>query len=81
MNFGKIIKFLALCLVVGLIFAAFGVGVEEFWTWVAKNAESGGKWVAEKGKWAIPYVLVGAGVLIPVYIVRYLVRRAKGRQS
>lgn len=77
MGLGTIIKFAVLCLVVGLILTSLGMGVEDFWTWVAENAENGGEWALEQGKWALPYILIGAGVLTPVYVVRYLIRRRR----
>lgn len=77
MSVGKVIKFVLLCLVVGLVFAALGVGVDDFWRWIAETAKGAGQWIATQGEWAVPYILVGAGILIPIYTVRYLYRRAR----
>lgn len=79
MGLGTVIKFAVLCLIVGLILTTLGMGVEDFWKWMAENAEDAGEWVYEKGEWALPYILVGAGVLAPIYLVRFLIRRRRKR--
>lgn len=79
MKIGKVIKLVLLCLVVGLAFAALGIGVEDFWRWIVETAKGAGQWIATKGEWAVPYILVGAGIVIPIYAIRYVYRRVRDR--
>lgn len=81
MGLGRIVKFGLLCLVVGLVLTTLGMGVEDFWKWVAENATDIGDWVYDHGRWAITYIVVGAGVLVPIYLVRFLVGQARGRRK
>ena len=79
MSVGKVVKFVLLCLVVGIVATAFGIGVEDFWRWVVDNAKGAGQWIATQSEWAIGYILIGAGILVPIYLVVYVYRRVKDR--
>ena len=50
-----------------------------FWRWIADNAKGAGQWVAAQGEWAIGYILIGAGILVPIYLVIYIYRRVRDR--
>jgi hypothetical protein len=72
---GRLIRFLVLCLLVGLALSFFGLDALDFW----RGAWSLAKGVYETmvtsiGKVA-SYILIGAAVLIPIWIVRVLWRR------
>jgi hypothetical protein len=77
MTVGRVVKFIVLCVIVGAIAAAFGIGVEEFWRGVLDTLRAIGTWIADHGRWLWPYFLVGAGIVVPIYIVVYLYRRTR----
>lgn len=84
MMIGGTIKFVLLCLAAGIGLAVVGIGVEDFWLEAADHATEGGEWLAdndellmEYGERAIPYVLAGAGVVAPIYILRFVWKRMR----
>lgn len=89
------VKFGLICLTAGTAMAVLGIGVEDFWLGVADTAKDGGEWVTdnedelweyaldyaeEYGERAWPYALAGAGVAGPIYLLRFLIGRARRRR-
>lgn len=78
MMIGGTIKFVLLCLAAGIGLAVVGIGVEDFWMEAADQAKEGGEWLVdndelllEYAERAIPYIIAGAGVVTPIYILRF----------
>lgn len=81
-----VVKFVAICLGAGIGLAVLGIGVEDFWLEAADQAKEGGEWLLDNDEWlqeygerAIPYILAGAGIVAPVYFLRFLLRRRRKR--
>ena len=74
-----IVKFLLICFAVGWVLTFFAVRPKEVWHWLVETAERLGHLVVDIGEWALPYILVGAGVVVPVIAIRWLYRHFKGR--
>ena len=76
---GTVIKLALASLVVGLILAALGVTPADLLARVSGMAQ--GLWEAARGVlgWAGSYMLLGALVVLPIWLVRYLWRRMSGR--
>jgi hypothetical protein len=76
---GDAVKILVICLIVGFIVKALGFGPVEFWLavrdlfdWMWRNAHALLRGIAE-------YILIGAAVVVPILIVRYLLQQARRR--
>ena len=76
---GTIIKLVIACLAVGMVLAALDVD--------PRNILSSGKdaieWLIQRGGeffgWAVTYILLGAVVVIPIWLIMYLLKAARGR--
>ena len=76
---GDVVKLVVICLIVGFIVKALGFGPVEFWLavrdlfdWMWRNAHELLRGIAE-------YILIGAAVVVPILIVRYLLQQARRR--
>ena len=72
---GRIVKLVILCLIVGLIFSALGIGPGDFWN--AVGSFFGAIYdslVSIMGSLA-KYVVIGAAIVIPIWLARALWRR------
>ncbi len=77
---GTVIKLALACLVVGLLLAALGVTPSDLLSKVSGFAQ--GLWAGAQDLlgWAGSYMLLGALVVLPIWLVRYLWGRMnKGR--
>jgi hypothetical protein len=74
-SLGTVIKLALACLVVGLILAALNVTPADLWARVSGMVM--GLWRAAQGLlgWAGSYMLLGALVVLPIWLVLYLWRR------
>lgn len=68
----KIIGLVLLCLVVGFVMRFFGIGPDSFWRWIINLGETlfeTAKSILSNG---LEYLLVGAAVVVPIYLIIYL---------
>ena len=79
-TFGKIIKIIILCLVVGFIMTVVGIGPDTVWHWVITLAEKSLELARSLLSNGLEYILVGAAVVIPVYLIIYLTRLMRDRR-
>ena len=77
---GTIVKLILVSLVVGLALKTLNIdprsiltGIESFFEWLV---EIGGDFFA----WAVAPIMIGAVVVIPIWLILYLLRAARGRQ-
>ena len=75
----SIVKFLLVCFAVGWVLTFFAVRPKEVWHWMVETVQRLGHIVVDVGQWAMPYILVGAGVVVPVIVIRWLYRNFRGR--
>ncbi len=76
----KPIKIALWCLVVGLILVFFGLDPLDMWVWLGEVARSLFDLVVDFGRWAGPFMVVGALVVLPIVAIRWFMRRAKREQ-
>ena len=76
---GKVITFLILCIVVGWLLSVFGVTPEGFWRGTVNVVRSVATAFVNllEGSWG--YLLAGAAIVLPIYIIMLLYRRMKRR--
>lgn len=79
-NLGStLIRLFILSLVVGLLLSAFDVSPESLLGTIGGTVESIFDAVAAAVVWAVPYVLIGAVVVVPVWLVLAALRYARKR--
>lgn len=79
-NWGStVVRILVLCLIVGLVISVFDISPEGILGLLGSTVERIFLIVTGVVQWAVPYVLVGAVVVIPIWIVVYIVRVARKR--
>ena len=76
---GTAIKLFLACLVVGWLLSVVGVTPERIWIMLGQTAED----VAQMGfsfvEWAIRFVLIGAVVVLPIWLALFGWRKLRGR--
>ena len=78
-TFGTVVKLLLASLVVGMVMAYFEASPLDVLYWARDNVRQAFGDVLGWGQWSITYVLLGAAVVVPVWLVIYLFR-AFGRR-
>jgi succinate dehydrogenase hydrophobic anchor subunit len=76
---GRAIGVLVLCLLVGLLLTHLGIAARGILTDTLHTIVSVGRLVGEVVMWAVPYILLGAVVVLPLLVFGYLVRRGARR--
>ena len=79
-NWGStIVRILLLCLVLGLIISFFNISPEGVLGLLGSTVQRIFAIVAGAVQWAVPYMLIGAVVVIPIWVVVYVYRVARKR--
>ena len=79
-NWGStVVRILLLCLVVGLIISIFDISPEGVLGLLGSTVERIFSTIAGVVQWAVPYMLIGAVVVIPIWVVVYIIRVARSR--
>jgi hypothetical protein len=71
---GTALRILVACLVVGLLLSFFAVDPRSLLTGGWEAAVEAGRLALEAAAWAVPYVLLGATVVVPVAVLVALLR-------
>ncbi len=71
-SFGWIVKIALWCLIVGVALSALGVTPGDFWNSLWDAANRVYAWGVSAFGWAWDYVLIGAAIVLPIVIVRYI---------
>lgn len=83
MSSADILRLVFLCVLAGFLLAALNVNPRDLWVdFFGTLAESWGRFVrfiADSAGWAIEYFLLGAVLVIPIWIV-FRILRAVGRE-
>jgi hypothetical protein len=74
-----IFNIVLLSLVVGAVFAFFGITPENFWTGIIELFRSALRTIASFFEWGATYILLGAAVVLPIYAIIFIYRYIKGR--
>lgn len=75
-----IIKLLIACFLVGFGLAVFQIDPRNLFTHAADIAQSIAQWSVNVFGEAISYILLGAVVVIPIWLFFYLLRAVRGRR-
>jgi hypothetical protein len=80
-SIANVVKFLLVCFAVGWVLKFVAVRPIEMWHWVERTARHFGQFVMDIGQWALPYIIVGAGVVVPVIVIRAVYRYMRNRAN
>ena len=82
MRFGAtIVKLIILSLIVGFILHTLNVRPEDLLNFLGDTVVGIFRWVVEHTRDAVPYILTGAAVVVPIWLVFFLLRVVRGRKS
>jgi hypothetical protein len=73
----RILGLLFLCLVVGLVLAFFGTTPRTIFSDVLGTIERVAGLVLDFATWAVPYIVLGAIVVVPIAVIGWLMRVAR----
>jgi hypothetical protein len=74
---GRIIGLLVLCFLVGLVLAFFGTTPRTILTDAWGTIVSVWGFVVDLLAWAMPYILLGAVVVVPIAVIGWILRIAR----
>ncbi|WP_133162258.1 DUF6460 domain-containing protein [Hyphococcus luteus] len=76
-----IIKLVIASIIVGAVFSFLGIGVREFWSGVFENVKDAvgmlGESFGEIALTVLTYLLIGAGIVVPIWLVMRLLSSRK----
>ena len=79
-NLGStLLRLFILSLIIGLVLSAFDIRPESLLGAVGGTVESIFNVVADTVEWAVPFVLIGAVVVIPIWLILSSIRLARRR--
>ncbi len=76
---GTIIRLFVLSLVVGLVLSLFDITPRNLLRRIGGTAEEILGIGVSAVEWAVPFVLIGAVVVVPIWVISKLIRVARGR--
>ncbi|WP_421782148.1 hypothetical protein [Kiloniella litopenaei] len=78
---GRIIQIILLCFVVGVVLAAFNTDALGLLNWVVDNFQKVVDSTAELIDWGGHYILLGAGLVLPIVAINFLIKYFRDRGS
>ena len=75
-----VVKLVIACFLVGLFLAWFNLDPRELLTETVKLAKDMADWSFARFGKAMSYIMVGAVVVVPIWLVFYLMRAMRGRK-
>ena len=78
-SIGWIFKVALWCLIVGVALSALGVTTGDFWNNLWDTTNRVYEWGVSSFGWAWDYLLIGAAIVVPVIIVRFIWRSISRR--
>jgi len=76
---GRLIGVIVLCLLVGLFLTHLGIAARGILTDTWHTILSVGRLIGDLAMWAVPYILLGAVVVLPLLLLGFLIRRGLWR--
>ncbi len=76
---GNVVRLIVLCLVVGLLLAFFNITPHSIFTDTRNTIRDVWELIAGFVHWALPYVLLGAVIVVPIAIISYALKAARRR--
>ena len=75
-----IVKLIIACLLVGLGLSTLNIDLRN----ILESGQDAIEWLIKVGGeffgWALSYILIGAVVVIPIWLILYMVKAARGRK-
>ena len=75
-----IVKLIIACLLVGLVLSTLNIDHRN----ILESGQDAIEWLTEVGGeffgWALSYILIGAVVVIPIWLILYMVKAVRGRK-
>ncbi|MBT3535274.1 MAG: hypothetical protein HN478_15445 [Rhodospirillaceae bacterium] len=78
---GTGIKLLLICLVVGWVLSVINFDALDFIRFFSQSLRNAGELAADAVRWAVPYILLGAVVVVPFYVLKFGLQLLKGRRK
>ena len=78
---GTGIKLLLVCLLVGWVLSVIEVDALGFIRFLSQSLRHAGELAADAVRWAVPYILLGAVVVVPFYVLKFGLQLLKGRRK
>jgi len=76
-----VIKIVVFSLIVGLLLSFFDIDPTELLASFGETAEKIFGVVADIIEWAVQYILLGAVVVVPIWLIFFLIGKARGKKS
>ncbi|WP_162937913.1 hypothetical protein [Kiloniella sp. EL199] len=76
---GRIIQIVLLCFVVGVVLAAFNTDALGLLNWIVDNFQKVVDSAAELVDWGGHYILLGAGLVLPIVAINFLIKYFRDR--
>ena len=76
---GTLLKLFILSLVVGIVLSVFDIDPENLLGAIGGTVESIFRVTVDALEWAVPFVLIGAVVVVPIWLISTLLRLARRR--
>jgi hypothetical protein len=76
---GTLIKLFVLSLVIGVVLSVFDIDPEKMLGAIGGTAESIFRALVDALEWAVPFVLIGAVVVVPIWLILTVLRMARRR--
>jgi hypothetical protein len=73
----RILSLLILCLIVGLVLAFFGTTPRTIFSDALGTIERVASLALDAATWAIPYIVLGAIVVVPIAVIGWLMRAVR----
>ncbi len=77
---GTVVKLLIFSLLVGIVLAWLNVGPQDVFQYGIENATKIFNWAVDLFGNALTYILLGAVVVLPIWLVFYLLRVFRGKR-
>ena len=76
-----LVKLLIACLIVGFLLNMAGYTPEELIHAFPETVASIWRWVVDWGRQAGPYIILGAIVVVPIWVIMVVLRIARGKKA
>jgi hypothetical protein len=77
---GTLLKLFILSLIVGIVLSVFNIDPEKLLGSTGGTVESIFNMLVDALEWAVPFVLIGAVVVIPIWLILAALRMARRRR-
>lgn len=77
----QILKILVLCLVVGVVLSALSIDALSFVRFISQSIHNAADLIVTVVEWSIEYVLLGAVIVVPIYLIKLGMSYFKRRGS